>query len=124
MSEAADRKDELILSALLSNPTVKAAAAACGVCETQIYARLRTPAFKEKYDKARHELLQQTTAYLQGIAGEAIQKMYSVMNDPDASHQVQLNAAEAITRNNLKMTEQVDILTQIAELKKAVFPNE
>ena len=50
--------------------------------------------------------------------------MRDVMNDPDASQQVQLNAAEAITRNSLILTEQADILAQLAELKKAVFPNE
>lgn len=124
MAKAADRKDELIISALISNPTVRAAAAACGVSETQIYSRLRQPAFKEKYDTARRGLLEQSTAYLQGIVSEAIEKMRDVMNDPDAAPQVQLNAAEAITRTSLKLTEQTDILTQLAELKKAVFPYE
>lgn len=124
MTRAADRKDELILAALLSNPTVRAAAAACGVSETQIYARLRTPEFKERYNNARHELLAQSTTFVQGLVGDAIKKMRDVMNDPDASQQVQLNAAEAITRNSLKLTEQTDILAQIAELKKAVFANE
>ena len=68
----------------------------CKVSEAQIYARLRNAAFKEKYDRARRELLAQSTAYLQGITGEALQKMYSIMNDPDAAPQVQLNAANAI----------------------------
>ena len=121
---AADRKDELILAALLSNPTVRAASKACGVSETQIYARLRTPSFKERYDNARHELLAQSTTLVQSLVGDAVKKMRDVMNDPDASQQVQLNAAEAITRNSLKLTEQNDILTQLAELKKAVFANE
>ena len=124
MADAAKRKDELIISALLSNPTVRAASTACGVSETQIYARLRNATFKAKYGAARRELLEQSTAYIQGIVSEAIQKMRDVMNDPDASQQVQLNAAEAITRNSLKLTEQADILAQLAELKKAVFPNE
>jgi vacuolar-type H+-ATPase subunit E/Vma4 len=123
-SNAASRKDELIIAALIGNPTVRAAATACGVSESQVYARLRKPAFKAKYDEARRELLQQSTAYIQGIVSEAVQKMRDVMNDPDVSAQVQLNAAEAITRNSLKLTEQNDILTQIAELKKAVFTNE
>ena len=124
MGRSAARKDELIISALIGNPTVRAAATACGVSETQIYTRLRTAAFREKYDAARRELLEQSTAYIQGIVSEAIQKMRDVMNDPNASQQVQLNAAEAITRTSLKLTEQADILAQIAELKKAVFPNE
>lgn len=124
MARAAERKDELIISALISNPTVRAAAAVCGISEKQIHTRLRQPAFRAKYDAARRELLEQSTAYIQGIVSEAIQKMRDVMNDPDASQQVQLNAAEAITRTSLKYTEQNDILTQLAELKKAVFQNE
>ena len=124
MGKAADRKDEAILAALISNPTVRAASKACGVSETQIYARLRTPAFKERYDNARREMLEQSTAYIQGIVSEAIKKMRDIMNDPDAAPQIQLNAAECITRNSLKLTEQTDILAQLAELKKAVFPNE
>lgn len=123
-SKAAARKDELVIAALISNPTVRAASAACGISETQIYARLRQPAFKQKYDAIRRELLAQSTAYIQGMVSDAIRKMYDVMNDPNASQQVQLNAAEAITRNSLKLTEQADILAQIAELQKAVFTNE
>lgn len=121
MSTASEQKDELILSALISNPTIKAASAACGVSITQIRARMRTKAFKDKYDRARRELLAQSTAYVQGIIGEALKKMYGIMNDPNASYQTQLNAAEAITRSSLKLTEQNDIISQIEELKKAVF---
>lgn len=124
MSNAAERKDELVISALLSNSTVRAAAAACQMSEAQIYARLRRPEFKEKYDNARRDLLAQSTAYLQAITGEALQKMYEIMNNPDVSPQVQLNAANSIVSNSLKMTEQADILEQLAELKKVVFPNE
>lgn len=124
MARAAERKDELIISALLSNPTVKKASAICNVSEAQIYARLRKPAFKAKYDAARRDLLAQSTAYIQGITGEALAKMHQIMNDPDAAPQTQLNAANAIASNSLKLTEQADILAQIDELKKAVFHNE
>lgn len=124
MARSAERKDALIISALICNPTVKAAAAACKVSETQIYARLRNPAFNGKYDTARREILQQNAAYIQGLVSEAVEKMRAIMNDPAAPHQTQLNAAEAITRNCLKLTEQADILRQLEELKKAVFPHE
>lgn len=124
MARAAERKDELIISALLSNPTVKKAAVICKVSEAQIYARLKKPAFKAKYDAARRDLLAQSTAYIQGITGEALAKMHQIMNDPDAAPQTQLNAANAIASNSLKLTEQADILAQIDELKKAVFHND
>ena len=121
---AADRKDDIVIAALIASPTVRQASKACGVSECQIYARLRKPDFKEKYDNARRDLLAQSTAYIQGIVSEAIQKMRDIMNNPDNAPQVQLNAAEAITRNSLKLTEQTDILAQLAELRKAVFTDE
>ena len=124
MSKAAERKDELIISALIGNPTVRKAAKACGVSETQIYARLRTPAFKARYDAVRLELLEQSTVYIQGLVGDATEKMREVMNNPDASPQVQLNAAEAIIRSSLKLTEDSEMLKDITELKRAVFQNE
>lgn len=120
-TEAADRKNELIISSLISTTSVRAAAKVCGVSETQIYARLRDPAFKKQYDDARREMLEQSTAYVQGIVGEALQKMYEIMNDENAAPQIQLNAAEAIVRNSIKLTEQNDIIGQIAELMAAVF---
>lgn len=124
MAEIKERKDEIVLAALLANATIRGAATACGFSEKFIYGRLSDPGFQKKYDKARHDLLAQSTAYIQGIVSEAIQKMRDIMNNPDTAPQIQLNAAEAITRNSLKFTEQNDILRQLAELKKAVFPNE
>ena len=121
MAKASERRDELILAALLSNRTVRAAAAACDVSETQIYTRLRNKEFREKYDRARRDLLDQSTAYIQSLVSEAIKKMYDVMNDKNAAPQVQLNAAESIIRTCLKLTEQQDILQQIQELQEAVF---
>ena len=69
-------------------------------------------------------MLQQSTTYVQGLVNEAIRKMYDIMNNDDAAPQVQLNAAEAIVRTNLKLTEKTDIVSQIAELTAAVFSNE
>lgn len=124
MTEAAQRKEELIITALISTPTVRAASEACGVSESQIYARLRNPEFKARYNEAKRDLLAQTTAYIQSIVGEAVKKMRDIMNDPDVAPQIQLNAADAIARHTLKFTEQADILAQIDELKKMVFSDE
>lgn len=124
MAKTADRQDELIIAALLSNSTVRAAATACGISEKRIYTRLRDKAFKEKYDLARRDLLEQSTTFIQSIVSEALEKMRAIMHDPDVAPQTQLNAADCILRNCVKLTEQNDILTQLAELKKAVFPNE
>ena len=121
--KAADRKDDLVIAALITNPTVRAASAACGVSETQIYCRLRTPAFKERYDRTKREMLEQCTTYVQGTLSEALEKMREIMNDPDASQQVQLNAAESIVRTALKLSEITFVLGEIEDIKKALTPN-
>ena len=51
------KNDEIILASLLSTPTIRAAAAACGVSESVIYSRLKDPEFKERYDRERREIL-------------------------------------------------------------------
>ena len=119
MATAAARKNERIIAALISNPTVKAAAEACGVSERQIYARLQDPDFKELYDAKRHELLDHATAALQGHLSAAVETMGEIAKDPKAGQQTRLNAAEAIVRNSLKLTEQADILQRLDALEKA-----
>ncbi len=115
---AAENKDELIIAALISNPTVKAASAACDVSESAIYARLRNDEFKKRYAEARYQLIEQSTGFMQGLVGEATAKMRDIMNDPNAAPQVQLNAADAILRNTFKLTEQTDILTRLDALER------
>lgn len=111
-------KDEKIISALLACPTIRAAAAACGVGESQIYIKLRDPDFKARYDEARRRLLEQATTALQGHLTDAVEVMAEVMNNDSASHQVRLNAAEAVLRNTLKLTEAVDITERLAALER------
>lgn len=114
----AKAKDEAIIAALLSNATVRAASAACGVSERVIYTRLKEPEFKARYDKARLELLEQHSNRLQQHIGSAIEEMAAIATDKENSAQVRLNASEAIIRTSLKLTEQVDILQRIEKLEE------
>lgn len=113
-------KDEKIIAALIANPTIRAASGACGVSETQIYARLRNPDFRSRYDEARRELLERNTAALQGHLAGAIETMGQICSDAGVNPQTRLSAADAIIRNSLKMTEQTDILTRLKELEDIV----
>lgn len=96
---------------------IRAAAEACGTSESQIYARLRIPEFKARYDEARRELLERNTAALQAHLGAAIETMGQICTDAETAPQVRLNAADAIIRNSLKLTEQADILARLAALE-------
>ena len=110
------KNDEIILASLLSTPTIRAAAAACDVSESVIYSRLKDPEFKERYDGARREMLIQSAAALQSHLNAAIEALGEIVNDKDVNPQTRLNAAEAIIRNTLKLTERTDVLNRLDEL--------
>ena len=119
MGKSRESKDEIIISALLSNPTIKAAATSCGLSERTVYDRLSEPQFKAKFDKARVELLEQHCYRLQQLIGSAVEEMARIATDKENSAQVRLNASESIIRNSLKLTEQVDILRRIERLENS-----
>lgn len=110
--------NEKIISALLATTKIKDAAALCEVSESTLYARMRKPQFKELYGQARRSLIDQGTATLQGHLNSAIQTIAAIQEDKKAPPQVRLNAAEAIIRNTLKLTEQNDILTRLEALEE------
>ena len=110
------KNDEIILASLLSTPTIRAAAAACGVSESVIYSRLKDPEFKERYDGERREMLIQSAAALQSHLNAAIEALGDIVNDKDINPQTRLNAAEAIIRNTLKLTERTDVLDRLDDL--------
>lgn len=118
MKVAVKAKDERIIISLLRCPTVKEAAADCEMSVKQIYNKLNQPEFREKYDNARREVLEQTTASLQSVLGDAMLKLWEIANDPENAPQLQINACEAFIRNLLKLTEQTDIIRRLDALER------
>lgn len=117
----AKQKDEVVIAALISTPTIKKASEVCGVSERNIYRHLQDAAFKAKYDKARAELLESYVNSLQQRIGGAIETMQKLIDDKENTPpQVQLNAAEAIIKYSLKLTEQIEIIKRIDALEEAV----
>ena len=109
--------DEKIIAALLSTTTNAEAAQAAGLSTTQLYNRMRHPDFKEKLAEARARLMEGATAALQARMGEAVDAMTAVMRDPEAPAQTRLNAAEAVLRNSLKLSERSDIAARMDEIE-------
>lgn len=89
-----------------------------------MYARLRDPEFKAKYDEARRNLLEQATTALQSNLSGAVDTIATIMENENASHQVRLNAAESVIRNALKLTETVDILERLGTLERTLNDND
>ncbi len=112
--------DERIISALIATPTIREAAVVCGCSESTIYARLKEPKFKAKYDVERRGLLERNAAALQSHLGKAIATMAEIVDDKSTAPQIRLNAADAIVRNSLKLNEQTEIIRRVDELESIV----
>lgn len=109
--------DEKIIAAIMTATTNDEAAKIAGLSLTQFYNRIRQPAFKEKLKDARSRLVDRATTALQARMGEAVDTMAAVMRDPEAPAQTRLNAAEAVLRNSLKLSERGDIIDRLEALE-------
>ena len=116
-------KSELILSALLCSPTVKAAALVARVPQTTIYTWLRKPEFKAEYDRRRREIISDTANYLRSLTREAADVVADIMNDPNTQAQTRLYAARTIFEYSIKLTETTDILERIEALEAKAVEN-
>ena len=97
---------------------MEAAAKAAGVSRETVFRRLREPDFKKRYDTARQEVLTEATAAAQKNVGAALDKMRAIMDDENASPQVQLNAAQYLVNATLRLTDTTDTLRHLRELEE------
>lgn len=97
--------DEAIITALLTSATVREASVTAGVTATTIYNKLKNPKFKEKFAKAKTNLLSQTATYLQANTAEAIKTIKSIADDEATNAQTRLLACRALCDYSIKFTE-------------------
>ena len=97
-------KEETLIAALLTSPTVKAAAAATEIPESTIYSYLRKPDFK-------------ATTYLQGKTADILEVISEIANNKEIHPQTRLTACRTLLEYSIKFTETSDIVEQIQELK-------
>lgn len=110
--------DEAIISALLTYGTNKQVASALNMSESNLYKRMASTEFKRKYNKAKSQIVSQTTALLQKATAEAVSVIVNTLTDKKASAQTKINAGDILLRNSLRYTEQNDILQRLDELER------
>src|SRR5277367_3672814 len=90
------RKKEEAIAALLTQPSVEAAARLIGIGPRTLFSWLKIPEFQTAYRKARRDAQSQATARLQHAAGAAASTMLKLMVDVSIPAAVRLRAAEAV----------------------------
>src|SRR5262245_55649012 len=102
MTERLSGKQERALSALLTEPSVEAAAHKAGVNARSLYRWLNDPRFGAVYRAARRHAVQQASAQLQRASSDAVATLRSVMNDLTAPAPARVNAAKAVLEMAVK----------------------
>lgn len=112
--------DETVLSALLSCPTLEAAAAECGLSVRQLYERRKDPQFMRQLQAAQSAALAGTVRYLQHHTATAAQTLAELCQNAQ-QEQTRLQAARALLEQAARLTETVDFdnrLTALEELRE------
>ena len=112
-------QDEEIIAALISEGSIKGAAASLK-CQTRtLYERMKKPEFKELYTQAKGEILKTATAKLQGHLCGAIDTLAEIMKDEETAKQTRVNSAVSILQYGARFTEATDIIERLEAIEEA-----
>jgi DNA mismatch repair ATPase MutS len=112
-------KQHKALAALLSEPTVKAAAARVGIGERTLHTWLREPAFDVAYTDARHDAVGLAVGRLQHATGLAVDALIDVLDTEytPAPAAVRVSAAKVIIEYAIRFRELDELESRIAQLE-------
>jgi transposase len=113
--EKLTRKHEQAIAALLSEPSIKAAAESCGVGEATLYRWLQLPDFQASYRTARRQVVERAVSELQAACGEAVStlKRNLACDIPG----VEIRAAQIIIEQAVKGVELMDLQDRVERLE-------
>jgi hypothetical protein len=115
-------KQDKAIAALLSEPTVTAAAAKCGIGERTLHRWCTEPTFAAAYTAARHDAVGQAVGRLQHATGIAVDALIDVLDSeyaPIAPAAVRVSAAKVIIEYALRFRELDELESRIAALENA-----
>lgn len=99
--------DEQLIAALLSNGTIKAAAAAVGISERSLYDRMNSGEFIALYKSAKADLIRGAVINLNGHIQAAINTVSDIMADKENNPAIRLQAAQTILNNAGKLAQRL-----------------
>jgi len=109
------------LAALLTQPSVAAAAKACGLAERTLYHYLAQPTFKAELRQRQDKVLAATTAALVGLSGEAVTALSEVLSNPTATDAVKVRAALGWLRHARESVELSALAERVTVLETKIL---
>ena len=112
-----ERLEDRALAALLSEPTIEAAAQRADVAESTLLRWLQEPAFKARYRAARRSIVESAVGRLQTVATKAVDTLER--NLTCGTPAVEVGAARSILDQAIKAVELVDLAERVEALELA-----
>lgn len=112
------RKQQQAIAALLSEPTIEAAAVAAGIASRTLKRWLADDVFQHEYKAARRRLIESATGRLRNAMARAVAVLESVAEDKDAASAARVTAASRIIELGLRAHELEDLEERMAKLEK------
>jgi hypothetical protein len=109
------RRRLLAVAALLSEPTILAAAAKVGINERTMRVWLSEPEFMAEFDRAATAILAATKARLSAASEKAVDTLVKNLTAEKPGDQIK--AAESIMTHVGKLADQLDIMRRLEELE-------
>ncbi len=118
--EKLTRKQEIAIAALLTVPTIADAAHVASISEPTLWRWLQRKDFQTAYRKARREAVSQAVAYLQRVAGEAVDTLRVVMRDSQKPASARISAARAVLELAIRGIELEDLEARLQVLEQCL----
>ena len=120
--EKLSRKQEALISALLTTPTLADAAHTAGIGEVTAWRWLKDATVQAAYREARRAVVQHAITQVQQATGEAVATLRAVMHAPEATASAKVSAAKTILDTAVKAVELEDLEARIAALEQQGHP--
>ncbi len=112
-------KQEMLIAALLTEPTHAAAAVKAGVSEATLHRWLRHPEFQAAYRLARRGIVESAIGRLQQATGRAVEALERNLTCGHAGSEIR--AALGVLDQALKAVELIDLAGRIEELERRIL---
>jgi hypothetical protein len=116
--EKRTRRREQAVAALLSEPSIKAAAAKVGVNECTLRAWLADPEFKAEFRAAGRAVLSAAVGKLQSLTSEAVTALGRNLKTRRPADQ--LRAIDLVLGHVVRLAELCDLTDEVLQLKRAL----
>lgn len=114
------RKWAATIAALLTSPTIKAAAERAGVSEATVYRWQNDPKFRRLYHRAERGLVAAAVGRVSALFASAVETARKLMEDPTSHPNTRLRAVGIIIDTVFKGREHGETRDRLEELEKLV----